>query len=195
MPAIWFIVYHPFAGVARSYGIEFGVRREQRMTLQNQGLNFNLPENRPGQKALRKGRVSLPNQVYLITTTTLNRQRFFDNCNAGYAAARCFESTAILGDATMLAWVLMPDHAHWLISLGQRDSLSIVVNRLKSSSSRLANRALDRCGQLWSPGYHDHALRTEDDLIETARYIVANPLRAGLVRRVGDYPFWNAIWV
>ncbi|MBB5859537.1 hypothetical protein GGR69_001194 [Xanthomonas arboricola] len=28
-----------------------------------------------------------------------------------------------------------------------------------------------------------------------ARYLIANPLRAGLVARVGDYPFWDAIWL
>jgi len=158
-------------------------------------LSLNQQKNRPGHKALRKGRVSLPNQIYLITTTTLNRQRFFDNFIAACAAARCFENTVILGDAKMLAWVLMPDHAHWLIALGHQDSLSIVVNRLKSSSSRLANLALERCGRLWEPGFHDHALRAEEALLDTARYIVANPLRAGLVKRVGEYPFWNAIWV
>jgi REP element-mobilizing transposase RayT len=95
----------------------------------------------------------------------------------------------------MLAWVLMPDHAHWLLQLGEKDELGIVVNRLKSSSSRLANRVLDRQGMFWAPAYHDHALRAEEDLLNIARYIVANPLRAGLVQRIGDYPFWNAIWV
>jgi hypothetical protein len=28
-----------------------------------------------------------------------------------------------------------------------------------------------------------------------ARYVVANPLRAGLVKRLGDYPLWDAIWL
>ena len=28
-----------------------------------------------------------------------------------------------------------------------------------------------------------------------ARYIVANPLRAGLVKQIGDYPLWDAIWL
>ncbi len=159
------------------------------------GYSPYLQKNRPGHKALRKGRVSLPNHIYSITTTTLNRQRFFDDFIAGCAAARCFENTIILGDAKMLAWVLMPDHAHWLVGLGKQDSLSIVVNRLKSSSSRLANKILGRRGILWEPGYYDHALRAEEELLDTARYIIANPLRAGLVKRVGDYPFWNAIWV
>ena len=44
-------------------------------------------------------------------------------------------------------------------------------------------------------GYHEHALRDEQQLLVTARYLVANPLRAGLVTRLGDYPFWNAIWL
>ncbi len=25
--------------------------------------------------------------------------------------------------------------------------------------------------------------------------VVANPLRAGLVNKIGDYPFWNAVWM
>jgi hypothetical protein len=28
-----------------------------------------------------------------------------------------------------------------------------------------------------------------------ARYVVANPVRAGLVQRVGQYPHWDAIWL
>ncbi|MEQ7866160.1 transposase, partial [Xanthomonas sp. WHRI 8393] len=35
----------------------------------------------------------------------------------------------------------------------------------------------------------------KDDLRLAARYLIANPLRAGLVERVGDYPFWDAIWL
>jgi putative transposase len=172
-----------------------GHAREQ-ITVGNHRGRAPFPQkNRPGHQALRKGRAPLPNHAYLITATTLNRQCFFDEFNAGCAAARCFESNEILGDARMLAWVLMPDHAHWLVGLGNQDNLGIVVNRLKSSSSRLANRVLERSGTLWEPGYHDHALRAEEDLLNIARYIIANPLRAGLVHRVGDYPFWNAIWV
>jgi putative transposase len=76
----------------------------------------------------------------------------------------------------------MPDHAHWLIELSEHDALSDVVNRIKSASARRANRVLQRKGALWATAYHDHALRAEDDLPDTARYVVANPLRAGLVK-------------
>jgi len=154
-----------------------------------------LQEKTPGHRALRLGRVSIPNHVYLVTTATVSRQAVFQDFRAGCAAARCFEDRAILGDATMLAWVLMPDHAHWLIQLGEADALASVVTRLKSASSRLANRELARSGALWEPAYHDHCLRKEEDLREVARYVISNPLRASLVRRVADYPFWNAVWL
>jgi putative transposase len=28
-----------------------------------------------------------------------------------------------------------------------------------------------------------------------ARYVVANPLRAGLAGTIGDYPYWDAVWL
>ena len=31
--------------------------------------------------------------------------------------------------------------------------------------------------------------------MKLARYVVANPLRAGLVEKLGDYPLWDAVWV
>ena len=161
----------------------------------NRGHGPLLQQEKSGHRALRRGRVSLPGQVYLVTTATGKRQRFFVDFPAGCAAARCFEDRAILGDAHMLAWVLMPDHAHWLLQLGEKDALGAVVNRLKSASARFVNRVLGRQGALWEPAYHDHALRSEENVRDVARYIIANPLRAGLVQRVGDYPFWNAIWI
>ncbi len=148
-----------------------------------------------GHHALRKGRVSIANGVYLVTTTTIERLKLFEDFGAGCAAARCFEDVRLLGNAKMLAWVLMPDHVHWLLQLGERDELSTVANRLKSASARHVNRALRRTGEVWAKAFHDHALRSEDDLQDMARYVVANPLRARLVERIGDYPFWNAVWL
>jgi lipoyl(octanoyl) transferase len=149
----------------------------------------------PGHLALRKGRTSIPNQVYLVTTTTANRQKFFGGYAEGCIAVRCFEDAQLLGDARMLAWVLMPDHVHWLLQLGEKNDLGTVVRRLKSASTLQLNRKLGRKGDLWAKAFHDHALRADEDVQDVARYIVANPLRAGLVEHIGDYPFWNAIWL
>jgi len=54
---------------------------------------------------------------------------------------------------------------------------------------------LGRQGTLWESGFYDRALRSEQDILPAARYIVMNPVRAGLCKRVGDYPFWDAVWL
>jgi len=43
--------------------------------------------------------------------------------------------------------------------------------------------------------FHYHALRNEESIKAAARYIIANPLRAGLVQRIEDYPLWDALWL
>ena len=70
-----------------------------------------------------------------------------------------------------------------------------IVNLMKSFSARRINHLRGRRSPVWQRGFHDHGIRTGEDLAATARYIVANPLRAGLVERVGDYPHWDAIWL
>ncbi|PUE13003.1 hypothetical protein B9Z33_05885 [Limnohabitans sp. T6-20] len=83
----------------------------------------------------------------------------------------------------------MPDHLHWLMQLGEEVDLGRCVQGVKSLVSR-------ELGQpIWQPGFHDRAMRKDEDLQALARYIVTNPLRAGLVKRVGDYPHWDAMWL
>src|SRR5690606_41587155 len=77
----------------------------------------------------------------------------------------------------------------------QHEPLGSVVGRMKSASGVHANRVLARTGPVWEPAFHDHALRRDEDLRSVARYIIANPVRAGLVDRPGDYPFWDCIWM
>jgi len=73
--------------------------------------------------------------------------------------------------------------------------LAELMCRLKSRSSRSINRVRGVQDRVWQRGYHDRALLRDEDIKGAARYIVMNPLRAGLVRRVGDYPLWDAIWI
>ena len=88
----------------------------------------------------------------------------------------------------------MPDHLHLVIELGD-EGLPVLVNRIKAITAKAANKALQRRGSIWSRAYHDHALRESEGLIDMARYVIANPVRAGLVPSVRDYPFWNAAWL
>ena len=91
--------------------------------------------------------------------------------------------------AETLAYVLMPDHFHWLLQLQEKADLDISVARVKSVSAHMINKYIGRKGQVWQSGFYDHALRKEEDVINVARYIVANPLRAGLVKSLYKFSF------
>jgi REP element-mobilizing transposase RayT len=143
---------------------------------------------------LRLGRFDEPNRIYLLTTNTLGRKPVFNDVALGRLVVAQFRAAQDQGCANSLAWVVMPDHFHWLIEL-QRGSLSGLMQRTKSLSTKSVNLCTGRKVGLWQQGFHDRALRREEDLVKLARYIVANPLRAGLVELLGDYPLWDAIWV
>ena len=145
--------------------------------------------------ALRRGRYSQPGLVYLVTTATYQRVPLFANfelARLGVAELRQCDARA---RCETLAFVLMPDHLHWLLQLKQGE-LSALVGLFKASASRAINLRRGTPGQqVWQPGFHDHALRGDEDLAAAGRYVVANPVRAGLVSKAGDYPHWNAVWI
>ena len=105
-----------------------------------------------------------------------------------------FRQVRELGLVDSLAWVIMPDHLHWLFELKQQ-TLGDVVRRIKSRSTLTINRCRQSQARVWQPGYYDRAVRVEDDIRTMARYIVANPLRADLVEHLGDYSLWDATWL
>jgi len=144
---------------------------------------------------LLKGRISMVGQVYLVTTVTHRRIRWFDNLDCSrllVTEMRLLHETHVLQS---LAWVIMPDHLHWLLALGEGSALGETMRRLKGRSAKSINRSSHKNGSVWQHGYHEHALRAEEDIADVARYIVANPLRAGLVTSLADYPLWDAAWL
>ena len=141
---------------------------------------------------LRRGRRSTEGQVYLVTAATLHRQPFFSNFAVACIAARAIAQSGRNGDWLLIAWVIMPDHVHLLVQLGQC-RLGQAVGRLKGRSSRAIGLAMQGSGPVWQPGFHDRALRREESVEVVARYICANPLRAGIVASLRDYPFWDAV--
>ena len=142
---------------------------------------------------LRQGRHSQVGQVYALTTVAYRRQPLFthpDNVEQIIGALRFIEAERI---TCSLAWVVMPDHLHWLMQLRQR-TLPACMQLFKSRSARLLNRALSRSGPIWQPGFYDHAVRSDESLHAQALYIVANPVRAGLATRLGEYPYAWCRW-
>ena len=80
----------------------------------------------------------------------------------------------------ILAFVFMPDHLHLLVQGREGASLPRFMKRFKQLTAFWFKQQFGE--SLWQKGYYDHVLRGDEDLVKGARYIIENPVRAGLVR-------------
>jgi len=131
----------------------------------------------------------MPGQVYSLTMVTKKRQQVFTNFKQARKVIQILREVEKQKWATTLCFVLMPDHLHWLMQLGETKELSSLVQQFKSWASKAIGKPI------WQKGYYDHAVRQEEDIKNIARYIVTNPLRANIVKKLNDYPHWDAIWL
>jgi putative transposase len=93
----------------------------------------------------------------------------------------------------VLAYCFMPDHVHLLLE-GLADHADLrACGRLVRQ--RMALAYTHRVGRrLWQPGYWERVLREGDATEQCARYIYDNPVRRGLVRAAGEYPYSGGTW-
>ncbi len=138
---------------------------------------------------LRRGRVSIPNQIYSITTVTKNRVPIFQDFYRARKAVRIIKRQHDSAYFDCLCFVVMPDHLHLLIQLKETITLEKSVQQTKALISQHLGMPI------WQKGFYDRAIRKDEDIKAIARYIVANPLRAGLVGSVRKYPHWDCIWL
>ena len=88
----------------------------------------------------------------------------------------------------VLAYCFMPDHVHVLLDARDENAaLRDLVKRWKQASGYWYMRRYGRT--LWQSGYFERILRREDTTEVVANYIIANPVRAGLAKELGEYPY------
>ena len=94
-------------------------------------------------------------------------------------------------DFVVTAYCFMPDHVHALAEgSSDRACLKTFVSRAKQLSGFHFKREFGR--RLWQAYGYERVLREEEGTPEIIRYIVHNPVRAGLVQSPTDYPFWGS---
>jgi len=95
----------------------------------------------------------------------------------------------------LLCWVLLPDAWCGLLHAPRKAGLLQLAERARLTAADAINRARGRGGTVWQPQMQISALRRQDDHRQFARSLVALPLRAGLAEQIGEYPYWDAVWL
>jgi REP element-mobilizing transposase RayT len=157
--------------------------------------NFRKSGMKPskGSKLLRKGRASITNQFYLLTTVTYKRKPIFTRSEAVEIVLSSLLWLEKHGKIVLEAAVVMPDHLHFVAEL-QMGILAELMHSLKSYTARKINFLLKRRGRFWQAQYYDHVIRKDEVLHDVIVYCLKNPVRAGLVTDFHEYPYWYCRW-
>ncbi len=132
---------------------------------------------------LYKGLVSVA-----YTACTRNRASLFSKPLCVEQAAKVLIDEAARGKCDVVIFQFMPDHVHILLRGTGEDSDTYRVMRMfKQKTGFLFSKA--GLGTVWQKDFHDHILRTEDDMSNHLRYILENPVRKGLVSTWHEYPY------
>lgn len=91
----------------------------------------------------------------------------------------------------LIAACVMPDHAHFLVSPREKDVVSWVRD-FKAFSSNVG-RSISGRRAMWQPSFYDRRIRSTDDFETCVEYIVRNPVAAGLVAELDNWP-WVRSW-
>lgn len=98
---------------------------------------------------------------------------------------------AELGHYVLHAYVVMPNHVHLLLE--PLAPLRRITGGIKGVSARDANGALGRTGKpFWQDESFDHWIRNSTQFERIRTYIEFNPVKAGLAKRPGDWPWSSA---
>jgi putative transposase len=137
-----------------------------------------------------------PGVVYHITIGTPQKQSFFTKPSINQQIIYALKKSTDLYRYQLIAYCLMPDHLHILAQAGEHPKdLREFVRGFKSYCSvatRVATKnKLDN--KLWQRGFYEHILRKEENVAETAEYILNNPIRRGLVQDRERYKWCELI--
>ena len=92
-------------------------------------------------------------------------------------------------DWRILAWCLMNTHYHLVVLVGRQPNVSEGMHRLNGIYARGFNERHHRRGHLFGDRYSPTQIESEQHLHAACSYVLLNPVNAGLVRSVEDWPW------
>lgn len=126
---------------------------------------------------------------YFLTWVTHERSPIFQSAAVVALVWAQILRAAVEQQFAIVAYCFMPDHVHLIVAgTSDESDLKAFVKLAKQYAGYHFARAHPNA-KAWQRGTHDHIVRDDVDLLDRLRYVVNNPVVAGLVKKAEDYPF------
>jgi putative transposase len=135
-------------------------------------------------------RIEFPGALYHVTSRGDRREPIFDDDEDRLAFLRVFAEVVERFNWICHAYCLMTDHYHLVVETPD-GNLSKGMRQLNGVYTQASNRRHHRGGHLFQGRFKAILVDKDSYLLELARYVVLNPVRAGMVAHPRDYP-WSS---
>jgi putative transposase len=135
-------------------------------------------------------RVEVPGATYHLTARGNRRQPIFRSEVDQVLLLDLLARVVRALDWRVRSYCLMPNHFHLVVMI-ERPNLSLGMQRLNGRYAQLFNQRYGLSGHLFQGRFHSVLIEREEHLLELARYVVLNPVRAGLCVHPGEWP-WSS---
>jgi REP element-mobilizing transposase RayT len=167
----------------------------------------------PEQYSMSNWKILPGAEYYFITTTIVDWQIVFTTDLYHRIILNSMEHCIKNKGLHLHAYVIMPNHAHYILSTGVGKSLSDIMRDFNTRTSREITSLLKREGKdnlqrifrnaarldgrgnsfkVWQEGFHPIALLTEPFLLQKLNYLHDNPVRKGYVERPEEWKYSSA---
>ncbi len=140
----------------------------------------------------RSARKKSSTGIYHVMVRGINKQQIFhderDYSKYLEIIKECKKQEAF----QLFAYCCMQNHVHLLIRTYD-DSIDRVMKRIGIRYAKWYNCKYQRIGHLFQDRFKSEPVETDSYFKTVVRYIIQNPLKAGLEEKIGDYP-WDSYW-
>ncbi len=128
----------------------------------------------------------LPGNYYHVFNRGNNHKRiFYEERNYPYFLKKLYK--AFKDKVIPLAYCLMPNHYHLLVTPNKKDELEKAMQKIGTGYARAVNNAYDMDGHLFTGPYKAKLVPDNNSILRLSRYIHLNPVKAKLVKKPEDW--------
>lgn len=139
----------------------------------------------------RRPRLCIPGMPFHVVQRGNNRSICFGAIADYERYLALLHDRSIWHGVAIHAYVLMTNHIHLLATPRDKAGLPDMMKALSQLYAQYVNRKYGRSGSLWQGRFRSCLVESDGYLLTCHRYIESNPVRAGMVRDPGDYP-WSS---
>ncbi len=126
-----------------------------------------------------------PDDIYFITVALKDRNKPFCQAKEFSTILRCLANSTISENGKLLAYVINPDHIHFLLKQGDVSfSTRIQTFKIQSNYAIFGEQK-----PFWQKRFWEHRIKSEKEYINHIEYIHYNPVKHGNIQNPKDWRY------